>query len=173
MTQAAQHPVERQAIREQLAATRAALHALLDGLTDADLRRRSGNPAWTVGAVLAHLVASLELVPREVASARKGKGMYNFPPIVRDPLNALLTRLGGRGQTVDGLRRRYDTACDAALATLDGVRDEEFRLGANFWGEGFRDIAGLYTAQVDHLAEHGEDIRRAVPRLTAATHLRQ
>ena len=160
----ANRPPERETIRAELAATRAAFHHLLDGLTDDDLRRRSGNPAWTVGAVLAHLVSSLALLPREVAAARRGKGMYNFPPFLRDRLNATATRLGGHGQTVQRLRRRYDAAYEAALRTLDGVRDDEFGRGARFWSEGFRDIAGLYRAQAHHLAEHGDDVRRVLPR---------
>jgi len=156
-----QHPDEREAIRARLTATRTGFHDLLRGLTDEDLRRPSGNPAWTIGAVLTHLVWSLELLPREVASARKGKGMFNFPQTLRDLLNAQGTRLAARGQTLQSLRRRYDAAADAALATLEGVRDDELHLGARFWGEGFRDIAGLYHAQVDHLAEHGDAVRRA------------
>jgi hypothetical protein len=165
MAQHTDHPLsERQAIREHLSAARASFHALLDVLTDDDLRLPSGNPAWTVGAVLTHLVWSLELLPREVASARQGRGMFNFPPVVRDLLNAWGTRLAARGQTLDRLRGRYDTAFAAALATLDGLRDHELHRGARFWSEGFRDIAALYTAQVDHLAEHGPDVRSAVSR---------
>ena len=140
-----EYPRDRHAIRERLSSTRAGFQALLDGLTDDDLRHPSGNPAWTIGAVLTHLVWSLELLPREVAGARQGKGMYNFPPLVRDALNAWATRLGARGQTLESLRRRYDAAFAAALATLDGVAEGEFQLGARFWSEGFRDIAGLYA----------------------------
>jgi DinB superfamily len=169
MAQVDLHPQTRQAIREHLASMQAGFHALLDGLTDDDLRRRSGNPAWTVGAVLTHLVWSLELLPREVASARQAKGMYNLPPILRDVLNAWATRLAARGQTLERLRHRSDAAFACALATLDGVRDDELHLGARFWSEGFRDIAGLYAGQVDHLAEHADDVRRAVPHFTDVT----
>jgi hypothetical protein len=168
MVQLHQYPRDRHAIRERLGSTRAGFHALLDGLSDEDLRRPSGNPAWTIGAVLTHLVWSLELLPREVAGARQGKGMYNFPPLVRDTLNAWATRLGARGQTRASLRCRYDAAFAAALATLDGVGEDEFQLGARFWSEGFRDVAGLYAGQVDHLAEHSDDVRRGVPRLATA-----
>jgi hypothetical protein len=163
-----QHPYDRQAVRERLTATRVGFHALLDGFTDDDLRRPSANPAWSVGAVLSHLVWSLELLSREVASARKGKGMFNLPPLLRDWLNMQLTRFGARGQTLSTLRRRYDAAFTAALATLDEVRDGEFDLGAQFWSKGFRDIAGLFQAQVDHFAEHGDDVRRVVPCLSTA-----
>lgn len=162
MAQVDLHPrVNRQAIHEQLAASRDGFYALLEGITDDDLRRQSGNPAWNVGAVLTHLVWSLELLPREVASARAGKGMFNMPPLLRDLLNAWATRLAARGQTLERLRQRYDAAYSAALTTLDGIRDGEFHLGAQFWSEGFRDIASLYAAQVDHVAEHADDVRRA------------
>lgn len=145
-------------LRRQLLATQAAFHVLLHELSEADLGRQSGNPAWSVRAILTHLVWSLELLPCEVASARKGRGMYNFPPIVRDLLNAWLTRLAARGQTLDSLRHRYDTAFVSAMTTLDSVADDELHLGAQFWSEGFRDIAALYTGQIDHLAEHSRDI---------------
>lgn len=160
-------PSTRQAIRQHLADVHAAFCALLDGLTDADLRQPSRNPAWTVGAILTHLVWSLELLPREVASARRGRGMFNFPPVLRDGLNAWATRLAARGQTLETLRRRHDSAFATALATLDGLRDDELQLGAQFWSEGFRDIAGLYAAQLDHLDEHADDVRSAVPRRTS------
>jgi hypothetical protein len=64
--------------------------------TDDDLRSRSASPAWTVGAVLTHLVWSW----------------------------------------------------------------------GHFCSEGFRDIAGPYAGQVDHLAEHANEVRRAVPHFT-------
>jgi quercetin dioxygenase-like cupin family protein len=163
------HPADRRTIREHLTATRAAYHAILDGLTDDDLERQSGNPAWTVGAVLAHMIGSLELLPREVASARMGKGMYNFPPLLRDWLNATVSRWAARGQTVRTLRQRYDAAYEGALATLDTVRDDEFGLGADFWSEGFRSIADLFFGQTNHLAEHGDDVRLVLPHLGTVT----
>ncbi len=54
-------------------------------------------------------------------------------------------------------------ACAAARAALDGLQDDELRREARSWSEGFRDVAGLYAAQVDHLAEH-DDVRRVVRR---------
>jgi uncharacterized protein (TIGR03083 family) len=164
MSHSAEEVGDRQAIRQRLVAARQGFHALVDALTNDDLRLRSGNPAWTVRAVLTHLVWSLELLPREVASAKRGRGMFNFPPLVRDLLNAWLTRAAARGQTLERLRRRYDTAFDAALTTFDGLSDNELHLGARFWSEGFRTIGALYAAQADHLAEHGPDVRSAVSR---------
>ena len=159
--------VDRTALIEHLWATQTNFHALLDALAEDDLRRPSANRAWSVREVLTHVVWSLELLPSEVTNARKGKGMFNYPPRIRDWLNAQLTRLGARGQTLQRLRQRYDVAFAAALATLDDVCDDDFQLGARFWSEGFRDIEGLFTAQIDHLAEHGADIRSAVPQFAA------
>ena len=149
---------DRGELHREMLATRSSFHALLDALTDDDLRCPTRNPAWSVRAVLTHLVWSLELLPREVASARKGQGMYNLPPLIRDALNVGLTRFAARGQSLDSLRRRYDAAFTAALTTLDDVADDELHLGARFWSEGFRDIAGLYSGQVDHLVEHSRDL---------------
>jgi hypothetical protein len=157
---------DRRSLRDQLAATRDGFHALLDLLSDDELRLQSGNPAWSVGEVLSHVVSSLELVPREVAGARRGKGMYNFPPFLRDRLNVIFTRRSARGQTLHTLRKRYDDAYDAALLTLDDVREDELDCGANFWSEGFKDIRALYTSQAHHLAEHAPDVNVALQRRT-------
>jgi len=46
----------RVALRADLVAAHASFHALLDALTDADLRRPSRNPGWTNGEVLWHMV---------------------------------------------------------------------------------------------------------------------
>ena len=151
--------LDKEEIRERLAATRAGFLEALGSVSESDLRRPSDNPAWTVGAIFAHLTSSLELLPREVEKARQGKGMYNFPKVVLDPLNALLTRREARNQTVEALRIRYEAAFEAAIATLDELSATELVAGARFWGEGFYDIAALYAAQTDHLAEHQRDIR--------------
>jgi hypothetical protein len=154
---------DRESIRAELAATRDVFHQLLDGFSAADWRRPTANPAWTVGDLLHHLVSSLELLPAEVAHARQGKGMYNLPPFLRDPLNATITRLGARRQSLPLIAQRYDVAYAAALRTLDEVQDDEWRRGARFWGEGFLDIEGLFRAQAHHFAEHGSALAAALP----------
>ena len=152
----------REEIRAELAATRAAFLDLLAGLSDADWRRATSNPAWDVRDLLHHLVWSLEQLPREVESARRGKGMFNLPPSLRNPLSAAYTRLGARRQSRATIARRYDDAYAAALRTLDQVGDDEWRRGAPFWGEGFIDIEGLFRAQAHHLVEHRNDIAAAL-----------
>lgn len=150
--------VDRESIRAELRATHAAFHDLVDQLAPADWDRKTGNPAWTVGDLLYHLVSSLELLPREVAHARKGKGLYNLPRFLLDPLNAWSTRWGARGVSLATVTGRYDRAHAAALQALDQVRHDEWRCGARFWGEGFLDIEGLFHAQSRHFAEHSPAI---------------
>ncbi|MGH2409887.1 MAG: maleylpyruvate isomerase N-terminal domain-containing protein, partial [Chloroflexota bacterium] len=121
-------------LQAELAATRAAVKRILAGMSDADWRRRSANPAWTVGAVLTHLTWSLKHVPREVEGARKGRGMYNLPAILAGPVNMLATRLLARRYTRRTIAQQYDAAYAAVLRTLEGVGDDEWRLGARFFG---------------------------------------
>jgi hypothetical protein len=156
-------PIALPSCRAELAAMQAAVQQLLAAVSDADWRRRSANPAWTVGEVLAHLTWSLEQLPREVERARRGRGMYNLPPILLGPLNVLATRLYARRHTRQTIARRYDAAYAAALRTLEGVGDNEWRCGAPFWGEGFHDIEALFRAPARHLAEHAGDIWAVLP----------
>lgn len=92
-------PSPRATVQAELAAMRVTIQQLLARVSDADWRRRSANPSWTVGEVLTHLTWSLEHVPREVECARRGRGMYNLPPILFGPLNMLATRLLARRYT--------------------------------------------------------------------------
>jgi hypothetical protein len=52
------------------------------------------------------------------------------------------------------VRRRYDAAIDASIRALDGVKDNEWALGANFYGHGFHTIADLFRVPADHVTEH-------------------
>ena len=151
-------------VQAELAATRDAAHQILASLSDADWRRRSANPGWTIGEVLTHLTWSLEHVPREVERARIGRGMYNLPPLLAGPLNMLAMRLLARRRTLQTIALRYDAAYAAAVRTLEGVGDDEWRLGAHFFGEGFKDIEALFRGQSLHLAVHARDIRAVLPR---------
>ena len=162
-------PSCRTELRAELIATQVAVQQLFAAVSAADWPRRSANPAWTIGEVLAHLTWSLEQLPREVERARQGRGLYNLPPRLRDPLNVLVTRLYARRHPQQALAQRYVAASAAALQTLEGIGDDEWGRGANFWGEGFHDIEALFRAQARHLAEHAEDIRQALPQVIEGT----
>lgn len=150
----------RDAIHRELEANRTAFHTLLAGFSDAELLRPSANPAWSIGALLHHIVASLEHLPREVRAARRGESLARMPRWLYDALNARLTRRRAASQTCEGLRERYDAAHRAALDALDSVRDGEWRRRLRFYYLEAT-VERLFLRQSEHLAEHAADILRA------------
>lgn len=144
---------DRDKLRADLEATRAAFHKLLE-TAEARWHAPSGTSAWTVGEVLVHLTGALEYLPQEVERARQSKGMFNLPKWIADPASFWLTRREARRSDPQSLRRRYDTAMDAALAALETVPDSDWGLGARFYGHGFYTVADLFATPGEHLTEH-------------------
>jgi hypothetical protein len=145
---------DRAALRMELEATRAAFQALLNRVAGNRWRRKSPGSAWTVAEVCVHLTWALDYLPQEVASARRGQGMFNFPKWLADPFSYWYIRLIARTSTPDQVRQRYNAAIDAALAALEQVPDSDWERGADFYGEGFHTVADLFRAPARHLAEH-------------------
>jgi hypothetical protein len=145
---------DRAAIRAELEASRIAFLALVDATSDERWQRKSPTTRWTEGQVLVHLTWALEQLPREVESARRGKGMFNFPKRVADPLSYWFTRWLARKATRESLAQRYDAAIAAVLATLEDVQDSEWERGARFYGERFYTVAELFHTPTDHLTQH-------------------
>lgn len=156
ITQAVQTEVsvDRAALRAELEATRTAFQAFLSTLTADQWRQKSPRCAWTMAEVTLHLTWALEQLPQEIASARRGKGMFNFPKWLGEPLSYWYTRWLARNVTPETLGQRYDAAMTAVLQTLDKVQEHEWKLGAPFYGHGFYTIAALFHTPAAHLAEH-------------------
>ncbi len=146
--------VDREALRAELEATNAQFRALAESIPDARWRQRCPGSAWTVGEVMVHLTWALEQLPAEVASARRGKGMFNYPAWFANPASYWINRWNARGVTRESVTRRYDAAMGGVLDTLDAVADNDWALGANFYGHGFYTIEGLFHTPAQHLAEH-------------------
>jgi hypothetical protein len=149
-----QSRVDRESIRSDLEATRIAFHELLDSIPDEGWRQKVPGGGWTSVEVLVHLTWALEQLPREIESARRGKGMFNYPRGLRDPLSYWYTRWIARNATRDSISRRYDAAMGAVLRALDEVPDTDWSLGAPFYGEGFYTVEGLLRGPSEHLKEH-------------------
>jgi hypothetical protein len=145
---------DRDALRSELEATRSAFHAFIESLSDDRWHQRSPTSAWTVGEMLVHLTWALEQLPKEVASARRGKGMFNFPKWLADPLSYWLTCWTARNATAEQIVRQYDAAMAAVIRALDEVRESDWARGAEFYGHGFYTIADLFHTPAQHLAEH-------------------
>ena len=154
VTHSTQVHCDREALGAELEATRIAFHAFLNALTTDQWRQKGPGGAWTMAEVAEHLTWALEQLPKEVASARQGKGMFNFPKRVADPLSYWMTRWNARNVTPDTIGHRYDAAMTAVVRTLDNVKESEWALGAQFYGHGFYTIADLFHTPADHLAEH-------------------
>lgn len=149
------HPgVDRVALRAELEATNAQFRALVASTPDARWYQTCPGSAWTVGEVMVHLTWALEQLPAEVASARRGQGMFNYPAWLANPASYWINRWNARGATRESVVRRYDAAMAAVLDTLDAVAEGDWGLGANFYGHGFYSIEGLFHTPAQHLAEH-------------------
>jgi pimeloyl-ACP methyl ester carboxylesterase len=149
-----QQTVARAALRAELETTRTRFRTLVESLSEERWRQPCSGSAWTVGEVMEHLTWALEQLPAEVASARRGQGMFNYPAWFANPASFWINRWNARGATRDSLLRRYNAAMSVVLDSLDTVADGEWELGANFYGHGFYTIEGLFHTPAQHLAEH-------------------
>lgn len=159
--QASQASVDRAALRAELEATRTAFHALLNSLSADEWRQKSPTSAWTMAEVAVHLTWALEQLPQEIASARRGKGMFNSPKRLErlaDWVSYWLTRWLARNATPEAIGRRYDAAMTAVIRTLDEIQESDWGLGAPFYGHGFYTIAELFHTPAAHLAEHTAEL---------------
>lgn len=147
---------DRAMLRARLEAARTAFHKQLEGAAGERWNQKSPTSEWSVGEVLVHLTGALEYLPKEVEMARQGKGMFNIPKWIADPLSYWLTRWEARSSDPESLRRRYDKAMDAVVAAVDSVPDSDWALGARFYGHGFYSVADLFDTPTQHLAEHCE-----------------
>lgn len=148
---------DRAAMRVELEATCAAFCTLLRSLSAEQWRQKSPTSAWTLAEVAVHLTWALEQLPKEVASARRGKGMFNSPKSLAwlaDAVSYWITRWMARKATPEAISRRYAVAMTAVLHTLDAVQERDWALGAPFYGHGFYSIADLFHTPAEHFAEH-------------------
>lgn len=153
---------DRAAIRSELETTRDGFHALLTSLSDGDWKKKSANPAWTVGQLVYHLSFGAGFAVREVESAKKGKG-FNPPAFVINPLNVMATRLGAMRATRESIVRKYDDATTQLIAALDTVQDGDWQRSSTNFGV-TNTVEHVFHIPAEHLAEHAADIRKGLGR---------
>lgn len=130
----------RASILTELKSARAAFHALLDSLSDEDLRRRSLNPGWTNGEILFHMTFGFMLIPPLVPMLRlfgrlpkrfsrafawllnAGTPLFNW-------VNALGARGGGKVYDRPAIARKYDRVHASILRIVDSIKDDEWQCG--------------------------------------------
>ena len=153
---------DRQLIRTEIQSIRAAFNDLLDSLTADDWKKKSANPAWSIGQLMWHVGRGMEFFPQAIENCRKGKGP-NPPAFLIGPGNVLLTRLGSRGVTPESAREKYTRAHEALLACLDGIQDGEWSKGARIYGNDYT-IASTFGEVAEHFREHEADILKGLGR---------
>jgi hypothetical protein len=151
-------PDRREALREELERTRTLFFDLASQTNGSNWNNQSGNPAWTVGNVMGHIVMVFGAIPMKMERLRKGKGIPGLPKFLFDPLNSVSTRMATRKYNPDNIRTAYDEAHQKALATLEGIQDHEWELAARFFGE-HQDTAELFHYHAKHVREHEPDVR--------------
>jgi hypothetical protein len=152
---------QKAALRQELEATRTLFFDLASQASADNWKNQSGNPAWTVGQVMGHIVMIFSAIPWKMERLRKGKGAPGLPKFLFDPLNALSTRMGTRKYTPENIRSKYDDAHEKALQTLDGIQDHEWAFSAKFFGV-HQVTAELFHYHAKHVREHEPDVRAGV-----------
>jgi hypothetical protein len=142
------------AICRELRSAQAAFQKLVRSIPETEWKKKSPTSEWTIGQVFIHLTWALEYLPKEVESARKGKGMFNMPKKVSDFFSYWYMVWLARKAAPENVIDRYNAAMDQTIRLVETVRDEEWALGADFYGEGFHSIEDLFHVPPRHLAEH-------------------
>jgi hypothetical protein len=162
MAQTAQPAMTRESARAELEATRLAFHELLDSLSEADFKKKSGNASWTNGQLMWHMAWGLGYIPNLVKRSRSGKDL-KLPRGLFNLLNPWITRWGSRGITPAKVAKAYDDANARALATLDTIQDDDWTKGATITGN-FETVADHFRIPAEHFAEHKADILKSLGR---------
>jgi hypothetical protein len=152
---------DRTVLRRQLEETRSAFHVVVESLTDADWHRKTRSTAWTIGEVLTHFADALAGTPEAIEHVRQGKNYLNPPSFLNwlgHLINRRLAQQNARSQTRASILARYDQAHMVMVATVEGMRDDEWGRGAYCFGAGYKTILDLCQMLSSHFQEHTAQI---------------
>ena len=165
------------AIHAELKTTHATFHALLDSLSESDLRKKSINPGWTNGEILAHMTFGFIILNALLPMARLwGRlprrasrifawilnaftGSFNW-------INALGARLQARVFTYKRIGTIYDWVYFSLVKKINSIKDDEWERGMYYptrWDSNFSDfmtIEKLFHYPVIHFNFHLNQIAR-------------
>ena len=144
----------RTSLRTEIEANRAFFRKMVQALPDAVWARRAPGSAWTGKQLLHHVTWALEQLPKEVESARREKGMFNYPKFLADPGSYWLVKWEARKETRESIVARYEAAVERALTALQDVAEDDWQRGARFYGEGFYSVSDLFHTPAKHCQEH-------------------
>jgi len=153
-----QAPSPRDRLRSELEAARDEYHRVLAQTGDAQGGMPSGNPKWTVGGVMAHIVPGLETVPLRLRAARRGRPLRRMPRVAFDVVNTALTRRLGRRHDRATIGRAFDARHAAVLALLAGVDDREWGLVSHVYIQRLT-VEEVFAYQGAHIRGHLAEVR--------------
>ena len=165
------HQKTKDSIRAELESTRTVFHALLDSLSENDLRRKSCNPGWTNGEILAHMtfgfMISNALLPMARLwgylpkwTSRPFAWLLNAFTIPFNWVNAFGTRGQARLFTFKRIDKLYDQAHHSLMKQIEWIKDDEWERGMYYptrWDSNFHDfmtIRELFYYPVRHSNFH-------------------
>jgi hypothetical protein len=144
-------------VRNELEDTARAFHALLDSLTEEDLRKQSLNPGWTNGEILAHMIFGFTVVsallpverfwrrlPKE--SSRGFAWLLNISTGPFNWVNALGARMQGNVFTYQRLGKVFDRRLNSLLKQVDSIKPQEWQRGMYYptrWDPNFDEFMTL------------------------------
>jgi hypothetical protein len=152
--------VDKDAIREELEATRSAYHELLASISDRDWPRKSANPDMTVKELMWHTAWALGFIHRSIDSVSRGRG-FNPPGFLVNPLRGFAMHLLALRATREKSAARYDQGHARLITRLDAMRDEDWAAEARIFGE-TRTALSYFEQVRTHFEEHGADVRTVV-----------
>src|SRR6266508_2624132 len=164
-------------IKKELETTRSTFHALLNSLTEADLRKQSLNPGWTNGEILAHMTFGFIVINALLPMARlwgrlprgSSKWFVWLLNAITGPFNwfnALGARMQGMFFTYKRIGKIYDSVYSSLLKQVDSIKDDEWERGMYYptkWDSNFDKFMTpekLFHYSVTHFNFHLNQISR-------------
>jgi DinB superfamily len=164
-------------LRATLESARSTFHALVDALSEEDLRRRSNNPGWTNGQVLFHMAFGFILLPSLVriirfwalfprSFSRPFAAVLDASTPVFNWVNGLGPRGGARIYRGKALARKYDRTHARIPRILGSTRPQDMALGMHYprrWDplfDGYITLERLFRYPAAHLQSHVGELRR-------------
>ncbi|HWE87994.1 MAG TPA: DinB family protein [Pseudonocardiaceae bacterium] len=167
--------MDRQAVHDELESARTEFHRLLDGATEAELRRPSDGTRWTNQELLFHMlfgyliVRALLVLVRvfshlPVRASRGYARLLDAGTTPFDVVNYYGSRIGARLLTTARLRGTCDRVIMALHRRLDAETDEDLAGGMHYptrWDPFFADyltLADIYRYPTQHFRFHREQL---------------
>ncbi len=171
---------KKEKIRAELEATRRTFHALLVILTEPDLRKRSQNPGWTNGEILAHMLFGLIILRALLpivrcwgrfpkAASKPFAQLLNAFTVPFNGINAQGARLQARLFTFPRIGKLFDQVYAAVTQQLNAIEGDEWNRGMYYpthWDPNFGDfmtVEDLFHYTNHHFNFHAKQIAVEIP----------